>query len=239
MSGEAVARGAVGPTSVENQGGAFKRASDRLAQVKPKPDQGFRKSIDDAIAVVEAERRAQRERELAEKNRLETARQKALMVREIMVLPLLNDLSADFATDEKKVLANWQVESSGDLDAVFGIASTPALNDGGPSRFVIKAGESVAEQGVALNLSVECTCVDAQHLASGKVRQISEKTKALPIAKFDDLGSQMWFQDQLKECVRMSVLTRMRQISKADAQPAAAPVPQVSELLDAKTTALP
>jgi len=239
MSGEEVARGAVAATSVESHAGALKRTSDILAQVKPKTDRGFRKSIDDAIAVVEAEWRAQRDRELAEKNRLETARQKALMVRELMILPLLNDLSTDFAANEKKVLPNWQVQSAGDLDTVYGIASTPTVDDGGPSCFIIKAGASVAEQGAALNLSVECSCVDAQNLATGKIRQVTEKTKAMPMAKFDDLGSQLWFQDQLKECARMSVLTRMRHIPRADAQPAAAPVPHVSELPDAETTALP
>jgi hypothetical protein len=201
--------------------GGFKKAIEMAAQAKPKPDRGFRKSIDDAIAVVEAEWKAQRERELAERTRLERARQKALMVREIMILPQLNELCGDFAADEEKILPNWQVQSGGDIDTAFGMAVTPAVNDGGPSCFTIKGEASVAEQGATLNLTVACSCVDAQNLSTGKVRQIHEKTKAATIAKLDDLGnatmvkfddlaSEMWFHKQLEECARMCVLTRMR-----------------------------
>ena len=52
-----------------------------LAQAESRPDRGFRKSIDDAIGVVEASMEAQREREQAERNRLEKAREKPSMVR--------------------------------------------------------------------------------------------------------------------------------------------------------------
>jgi hypothetical protein len=217
MWGEGVGKGSVPTNGGENRGSTFRRASDILSQVKPKPDRGFRKVIDDAIAVVEAERRAQRERELAEKNRLDAARQKALMVREIMILPLLNDLATDFATDGKKILPNWQAETSGDADALYGIVSTPIVEDGGPCAFTIKGGASVTEQGAGLSFSVECSCIDAQHLSSGKIRQIAEKTKTTAMAKFDELAVQLWFQEQLKECVRMCVLTRLRHIGRSDA----------------------
>ena len=193
-----------------DQGGFKKSVAEMLAQVKSKPDRGFRKSIDDAIGVVEAEWKAQRERERAERTRLEKARQKAAMVREIMILPQLADLCADFATDEEKVLPNWRVQSGGDDDAAHGMAVTPAVDDGGPSSFIIKAAASVAEQGASLNLTVECSCVDAQNFATGKVRQIYEKTKAATMLKFDDLANEMWFHRQLEECARMCVLTRMR-----------------------------
>lgn len=152
------------------------------------------------------------------------------MVREIMILPLLNDMSTDFATDEKRVLPDWQVQSSGDANVVYGIASTPAVDDGGPSSFTIKAGASVTEQGTGLSFSVECSCIDAQHLASGKTRQITEKTQATAMAKFDELALQLWFQEQLKECVRLCVLTRLRQIHRSDAQTVVQP--------DAQRTAL-
>jgi hypothetical protein len=196
--------------------GGLKNVVEMLAQAKLKPDQGFRKSIDDAIAVVHAEWKAQRERELAERRRLEKARQKAIMVREIMILPQLNDLCTDFATDDENVLPNWQVQSGGDADAIYAMAVTPAIDDGGPSCFTIKAGASVAEQGATLNLTVECSCVDAQNLSTGKARQICEKTKPVAMLKFDDLGSEMWFHKQLEECARMCVLTRMRYAPRGD-----------------------
>ena len=229
MSQEVANHGAVPPTGAEKLAGSFRRASDVLAQVKPRSDRGFNRTIDEAIAVVEAEWKAQREHELAEKNRLDAARQKALMVREIMILPLLNDIAKDFSTNARKVLPNWQVESSGDADVVFGVASTPTVDDGGPTSFIIKAAATVVEQGTSLNLTVECSCVDAQHLSTGKIRQISEKTKAAMMAKFEDLAIQMWLHDQLKECVRMCVLTRLRHIPRGDRTPAptpaAAPIP--------------
>jgi hypothetical protein len=227
MSGDGADRIATLGTIADKHFSALRRASDMLAQVKPKADRGFKKSIDDAIAVVEAEWKAQREHELAEKHRLEAARQRALMVREIMILPLLNDLSADFAAEQKKVLSNWQIESGGDADVVYGIASTPTVNDGGPSCFIIKASVSVVEQGATLNLAVECSCVDAQNLATGKIRQVIEKTKAMPMAKFEELGSQVWYHDQLKECVRMCVLTRLRHIARPDPQPVSQPAPSL------------
>jgi len=197
--------------------GAIKRAVEILALSQQNPGRGFRKSIGDAIAVVEAEWKAQRERELAERHRLEKARQKAMMVREIMILPLLNDLCEDFAADEGKLLPEWQVQSGGDIDTVYGIAVTPNLNDGGPSSFTIKAEASVAEQGATLNLTVGCSCVDAQNISTGKVRQIYEKTKAATMLRFDDLGGEMWFHKQLEECARMCVLTRMRHTPRCDA----------------------
>ena len=199
-----------------DRGGFKKGVAEMLTQAKSKPDRGFRKSIDDAIGVVETEWKAQCEREQAERNRLEKARQKAMMVREIMILPQLNDLCADFATDEEKVLPNWCVQSGGNDDEVHGRAVTPAIGDGGPSCFTIRAVASVAEQGATLNLTVECSCVDAQNFATGKIRQIYEKTKAATMLKFDDLTNEMWFHKQLEECARMCVLTRMRHSPRRD-----------------------
>ncbi len=201
-----------------DRGGLKKSVAEMLAQAKSRPDRGFRKSIDDAIGVVEAEWKAQREREQAERNRLEKAREKGLMVREIMILPQLNDLCEDFATDEEKVLPNWLVQSGGDDDAAYGMAVTPAVDDGGPSSFTIKAAASVAEQGATLNLTVDCCCVDGQNFATGKIRQIYEKTKAATMLKFDDLANEMWFHQQLEECARMCVLTRMRHGPRRDVE---------------------
>jgi hypothetical protein len=230
MSQEVADHGTVPSTGAGKLGGGIRRAADVLAQVKPRSDRGFNRTIDEAIAVVEAEWKAQREHELAEKNRLDAARQKALMVREIMILPLLNDIATDFATNARKVLPNWQVQSSGDADVVYGMATTPAVDDGGPTSFVIKAAATVMEQGGSLNLAVECSCVDAQHLSTGKIRQITEKAKSATMTKFDDLGAQMWFHDQLKECVRICVLTRLRHIRRGDIEPASTPVPAPADV---------
>ena len=121
MSQEGVHHAAVPPTGAEKPAGSFKTTTEAPAQVKPTPVRGFNRSIDDAITVVEAEWKAQREHELAEKTRLESARQKALMVREIMILPLLNDLAADFARHKRNVLPTWEVQSGGDADALVSL----------------------------------------------------------------------------------------------------------------------
>jgi hypothetical protein len=206
-----------GPASVH----AGAQHVEVLTMAEAKSDQGFKKAIDDAIAVVEAEWKAQQEQELAQKRRLDKARQQAMVVREIMIVPLLNDLRDGFAADGKKVLPEWQVYSDGDIDAVSGTAVAANLGDGGPTCFTIKAEASVAEQGTALNLSVVCSCGDPKDAPTSKVRQLFEKTKMAPMMKFDELGSQMWFHKQLEECARMCVLTKMRRSSKSDADCAA------------------
>jgi hypothetical protein len=232
MFGGDTGRATIPPTTNgEKRMSTLKRASETLSQVKSRPDRGFRKSIDDAIAVVETEWRAQRERELAEQNRLERARQKAVMVRELMILPLLNDLVADFTTDERQVLPTWRIESDGDADSLHATAASPTMDDGGPSCFIIKAGVTVVDGGASLSFSVECTCIESQNLATGKTRQIIEKTKAAPMDKFEDLAVQMWFHDYLKDCVRMSVTTRMRHLPRADAAAPAEPAPSLAAAL--------
>jgi hypothetical protein len=217
MSGERADRGDVLALNEDKPDWGDKKTAEMRPQAAQKTDREFTKTIVDAIAVVEAEWKAQRERDLAERNRLENAHQKAIMVREIMILPMLNNLRAGFETDKEKVLPNWQIQSGGDADAVWGVAETPAVDDGGPSCFIVKAGASVADQGAALNLTVHCSCVDAQNLSTGKPRQIYEKTKAATMVKFDDLASEMWFHEHIKECVRMCVLTRMRHTPRHDA----------------------
>jgi hypothetical protein len=214
------------PSKDEPVHAGVKKVTETRPPAAPTPDREFTKTIADAVAVVETEWKAQRERELAERTRLESAHQKAILVREIMILPMLNNLRAGFSTNKAKVLPDWQVQSGGDTDAVWGEAETPAIDDGGPSCFVVRAGASVAEQGVALNLTVRCTCVDAQNLSTGKPRQLYEKTKAATTVTFDELNCEMWFHEHIRECVRMCVLTKMRHTPRHDTSgpPHTAPV---------------
>ena len=76
----------------------------------------FRKAIDNEIAKIEAEQKEQQEREAAAKSQLQKAREKAVIVRDKIIIPLLNGLRDDFAAETKKVLPNWQVQSDGNID---------------------------------------------------------------------------------------------------------------------------
>jgi hypothetical protein len=177
---------------------------------------GFRQTIDDAIDVVEAERKAQQERELAANMLLEKARQKATMVREIIIVPLLKELHKEFATARKKVLPKWEIQSDGDGERYGATAATPNLGSGGPPFYTIKAETSLVEGGAELSMSVVCSRVDPRNTSGNRVPPLYDKTKSVPIMKLDELGSQMWFQAQLAECARMCVLTKMRQSPNDD-----------------------
>jgi hypothetical protein len=179
---------------------------------------GFKQIIADAIEVVEAERKAQEEREQAENMRLEKARQKAMMVREIIVVPLLNELRDNMAAAGKEVLPQWQVQPAADGGNFFGTATTPNLGPGGPPCYTIKAEASVGEHGAALDLSVVCFHADPTSTSTSRVPPLYDKRKSMQMLKFDELGAQIWFQEQLEECARMCVLTRMRQLVNDNVQ---------------------
>ena len=78
----------------------------------------FRKAIDNEIAKIEAEQKEQQERKAAAKSQLQKAREKAVIVRDKIIIPLLNSLRNKFFADPetKKVLPNWQVQSDGNVD---------------------------------------------------------------------------------------------------------------------------
>lgn len=173
-------------------------------------DWGFVKAIDNAIAIIDGEEKAQREREAAEKARLEKARQKAMIVRDKVIIPLLNDLRADFADDEKRVLPTWQVQSVDDADSFSGVATTPGLDVG--VRFTIRAEASVVKGGEFINLSVVSPAPDSRSASAVQQVPLYDKTEKFQTEHvFDGLGSRTWFYKQLAESARICVLTKMRQ----------------------------
>lgn len=179
-------------------------------------DWGFLKTIDSAIAIVDGEEKAQREREAAEKARLDKARQKAMTIRDKVIIPLLNDLRDDFADDEKKVLPVWQVQSVESADVFSGVAVTPGLDAG--ACFTIQAEASVVDGGESINLSVVCPPPNSKSPSAIQLTPLYDKTEKFQTAHvFDGLGSRTWFYRQLSECARICVLTRMRQFPTSDA----------------------
>ena len=193
-----------------------------VAEFSPKSNKRynwrFKEAIGKAIELVEAEQKAQRDREAAEKAQLEKARQKAMMVRDQVILPLLNGLRDNFAAHKRKVLPEWQVQSDEDTDIFSGEAATPNLDASGATCFTIKAEASVAELGEFVNLSVVCSSVNSKSTSAGQVASLFDKTAKFPtVQKFDELSSRTWFHKQLAECARMCILTRMRQLPTSDA----------------------
>ena len=193
-----------------------------LSKSDGKSNWEFTETIDSAIEGVEAEQKAQREREAAEKAQLERARQKAMTVRDKVILPLLNDLCDDFAADEKGILPEWQVQSDEETDLFSGVAATPDLDASRSTYFTIKAEASVVEGGEFVNLSVVCSSPNSKSASATQLAPLFHKTTKFPtVQKFEELGGRTWLHEQLAECARMCILTKMRQspTSNADCVP--------------------
>jgi hypothetical protein len=182
----------------------------------------FKKAIADAVELVEAEEKAQREREAAEKAQLEKARQKAMMVRDQVILPLLNGLRDNFAVHERRILPEWQIESHDAADTFSVEAITPNIGSAVATRFTIRAEAAVAELGEYVNLAVVCSSVSSRDASADQTASLVEKTAKFPtIQKFDELSSRNWFHKQLAASARMCILTKMRQYPTIDVAPAA------------------
>jgi hypothetical protein len=175
-------------------------------------DWGFTIAIDNAIAVIDDEEKAQREREAAAKAHLEKARHKAMLVRDSIIVPLLNDLRDDFAADEKKLLPEWKVQSTDDANTFLGTAATTALNVGRSASFLIKAEASVVEGGDFMDFSVMCSSPQSDTTSAAQLAPLFNITEKYPTAhKFDEAASRTWFYKQLTECARMCILAKMRE----------------------------
>lgn len=198
-----------------------KNAKESSSKAHHRHNWRFKKTIADAIELVETEMEAQREREAAEKARLDKARLKAMMVRDQAILPLLNGLRDNFAAHERKLLPEWRIRSDEDGDTFSGEAATFCVDGDGATRFTIRAEASVADLGEFVNLSVVCSSVDSKDTLASQATPLVEKTAKFPtIQKFDELSSRAWFHKQLAECVRICILTKMRQFPTCDADSA-------------------
>jgi hypothetical protein len=192
---------------------------DFLTQREDRADWGFTEVIDKAVTVIEAEQEAQRKKEAAERARLEKARANAMMVRDKVIIPLLNDLREDFAADEDKVLPLWHVRSYQNGDAFAAAAATPDLDADGTKRFNIAAEASVAEDGASVDLSVVCSLGDPTDVSTSQLAPLVDKTTKFPAGRFDEWGSRKWLHCQLAESAKMCVLTRVRQLPVEEDSP--------------------
>ena len=189
---------------------------DPFAKVEKESDWRFGKIIANTICVVRAEQEAERERQEAERAKLEKARTKAILVYDKVIMPLLGRLRDDFAVHEKGVLPPWHVQSQQDADTFLGEAATADAD--GANRFAIKAEASVAELGEFVNLSVVCSSVDPRLPSASPTTPLFEKKAKFPAVQvFDELGNRAWFHKQVTECVKLCVLTRMRELSMVGA----------------------
>ena len=159
---------------------------------------------------------AERERQAAEKAKLEKARTKATLVYDKVIVPLLGRLRDDFAAHEKRVLPQWQVHCRQDADTFSSEAATADAD--GATRFAIKAEASVAELGEFVTLSIVCSSVDPKLPSASPATPLFERKAKFPAAQvFDELGNRTWLHKQVTECVRLCVLTRMRELSMVGA----------------------
>jgi hypothetical protein len=174
-------------------------------------DWGFKKTIDKAIAVVEGEWEALRKAEAAKKARFEKAREKAKVVRDHVIIPLLKDLRDDFAADEERVLPLWNVQSQDRDDAFLATATVPDIEVSRATRLVIRAEASVADPGPSVDLSVECSSVTPNSESDSQLAPLLHSVRKLPAEqKVDERGSRTWLHKQLSECARICIVTRMR-----------------------------
>jgi hypothetical protein len=202
-----------------------------------KSGRGFRSAIDEEIAKFETQQRQKEEdREAAEKQ-LQEARAKARHVRDELITALLENLRDDFAA-EGKVLPVWEIRPEGGADEFSATAATPALGaDGAPvGYYTIKAKASVAERGVLLDSSVECSYFDPNSTAASKSIELHKESVLMILLTFDTEWSKNkmysmagaiqkhppfdmqrgreWFQKQLRDCARKCVRAKLEQTIK-------------------------
>jgi hypothetical protein len=182
------------------------------SKVVANQDWRFSKIIGDAVGVVEDEQKAQRAREAAEKERLDKARDKAMAVRDQVILPLLNDLRDHFAAARKNVLPEWRVDLREDANRFLAEAATPAPEAGDSMGYSILAEASLDAAGEFINFSVACSATNPKITSAAQVASLYNKAaKFRTVLKLDEDGSRMWFHRQLSECAKMCIYTQMRQ----------------------------
>jgi hypothetical protein len=186
----------------------------------------FKETIRSTIELVEAEEQAKREREAVEKAQFDKARQRATTVRDNVVLPLLNDLHDNFAVHKRKVLPQWEIHTREDAEGLSAVAVTPNIDADETTHLTIEASASVADRGEFVSMSVVCSLVNSKSVSANRVVHLFEKTaKFLTAQKLDELSARSWYHKQLSQCVRLCVLTKMRQFpaTAVDSHVAACP----------------
>jgi hypothetical protein len=184
-----------------------------LTNREERADWGFADVVDRAVDVVEAEEESRRKKETAEKIRLEKARENALMVRDKVIVPLLDDLREDFAADEEQVLPQWDVHCSETANAFVASAATPETDAPGPKSFTIAAKAAVVDEGASINLSVVCRAMMSHDASASELPPLVDRATKLPANVFDEWASRKWLHEHLAESARLCVLTKMRQAS--------------------------
>jgi hypothetical protein len=175
-------------------------------------ERGFKKTIANMIKAIEEEQRARHEREAVERAKLEKARNKAVLIRDTVVMPLLTRLRDDFAAHERRVLPEWQVQCGSQTDRYFGEARTSSLDGSGTTCFVVKAEACVADAGEFIDLSVESSAVNFTSASASTTTSLFEKRAKFPIVWSVEMGIQLWFHEYMAECARLCALMRLRQI---------------------------
>ena len=135
-----------------------------------------------------------------------------MLIREKVIVPLLNGLRDDFAADEKKVLPHWQVLAEQSDDTFSGTVATSNHDADAETCFTIKVEAAVVELGESVDVSVVCSTADPRNTSASQLAPIFDSTAKFPTAqKFDELSTQSWLHKQLVECARICVLRKMRQ----------------------------
>ncbi len=173
----------------------------------------FQKGIAAEIARIEGKQKEQEESKRAEEEQRQKARERARMVRDKIIIPLLNELRDDLANHEKKVLPNWDVRSDATIDEFSGTAVTPEVSGTGvplPS-FTITAQAATEANGTDLNMSVECSYTVAEE-SSGVRKSVPLKLRkqlSIQLVGFHEPCVRDYFCDQLAECTRLCLEARM------------------------------
>ena len=107
---------------------------------------------------------------------------------------MLTTLRDDFAA-EAKVLPDWEIRPDGTIDDYLATAATPSLDAGGVpvGYYGIKAEASIAEGGVMLELSVECSYIDPNSTLAGKSTELRKENLLLILLTLDT----QWSKDKM------------------------------------------
>ncbi|MGO8745113.1 MAG: hypothetical protein ACLQNE_03910 [Thermoguttaceae bacterium] len=215
-----------------------------------KSDRGFKSAIDEEIASFEAAQKQKAEDNEAAEKQLQEARAKATNVRDEIIIPLLNDLRDAFAA-EGKVLPAWEIRPDGKIDEFRGTAVTPSVDarDVPVGCYTIEAGASVAEHGVLLDLSVECSYNDPNNASANKSTELHKRNVVVMVlrfetqwskdkmyamagqkhAAFDKQRTREWFQEQLRDSAKKCVRTELEQVATNEPSTEAAGTPPTAD----------
>ena len=211
---------------------------------------GLQDAIDEEIASFEAAQKQKAEDNEAAEKQLQKAarRQRTSAMKSSFPCSMTCD---DAFAAEGKVLPALEICPDGKIDEFRGTAVTPSVDarDVPVGCYTIEAGASVAEHGVLLDLSVECSITIRTTPRQTRARNSTSENVVVMVlrfetqwskdkmyamagqkhAAFDKQRTREWFQEQLRDSAKKCVRTELEQVATNEPSTEAAGTPPTAD----------